>query len=145
MAGFAVDASVLIELFIGGSLAEEAATLLSQAADFGLQMYAPDAVYYEVAAGIRKHEIRSGFAEFEKSIAALADLDLRIVPSKEILFDAASIARRHRYSIYDSFYLAVAVLYGVPLVTLDRRLVNRNTSRNKPFQVIHISEFDALV
>ncbi|RVT81554.1 PIN domain-containing protein [Rhodobacteraceae bacterium CCMM004] len=32
------------------------------------------------------------------------------------------LARRHSLSVYDSLYLALALRWGMPLITLDRRL-----------------------
>jgi predicted nucleic acid-binding protein len=141
MSDFVIDASVLVELFVKGDLVDHALMLFDAFDDRVRRIYAPDAVYYEVAAALRKHEMRSEYSGFRQDIGLLADLDLRIIAAREVLMPAAEIAYRYRCSVYDAFYLAVAERHGVPLVTADRRLVNGMA--NSSIRVIHLSDFVA--
>lgn len=133
-----VDASVLVEIFVAGEHAANALSLLEQASLQRLTLHAPDALYYEVASALRRHELRSDYPSIEEDIADLFDLDIAITPSKSLLFDAVEIARSYQLSIYDAFYLALAQRLQGELVTADRRLVNGVL--NKPFRVVHVAD-----
>ena len=98
-------------------------------------LYAPDAVYYEVAGALSRHERRSDYATMQEDVANLGELDLQTTPTRELLLLAVEIALAHQISMYDSFYLALSRQLGLPVVTVDSRLVR--AVEGKPFRVIH--------
>lgn len=74
-------------------------------------------------------------------IGNLSDLDLITTAAKELLMPAVEIARQYTISIYDAFYLALSQSLAVPLVTVDKRLVNATVG--KPFHVVFAGDVGA--
>jgi predicted nucleic acid-binding protein len=134
VAGYVIDASVLVEVFVAGPAHEACMRFLEHAASSGFDLCAPDAIYYEVAGALRRHELRSDYSSMGDDIGNLSDLDVVTTSDKELLIPAVEIARQHTIGIYDAFYLALSQRLAVPLVTVDKRLVNAVVG--KPFQVI---------
>lgn len=138
MAGYIIDASVLVEIFVGGQDRENCMRFLEKAAEEVWELHAPDALYYEVAGALSRYERRSDYATMEEDIADLSDLDLQTVPARELLLPAVEIARTHQISMYDSFYLALSKQLELTLVTVDGRLVR--AVEGKPFRVVHVRD-----
>jgi predicted nucleic acid-binding protein len=135
MPGYVIDASVLVEIFVSGPEHEACLSVLEHAAESNIELYAPDAIYYEVAGALRRYEIRENYVGMGEDISNLSDLDLITTATRELLLPAVEIARRYVIGIYDSFYLALSNRLSVPLITVDKRLVN--AVENKPFEVIY--------
>ena len=57
MAEYVLDASVIVEICVSGTYADEGLQLLERAGTAGICLYAPNATYYEVAAA-QKHQLR---------------------------------------------------------------------------------------
>ncbi len=112
---------------------------LEHAASSGFDLFAPDAIYYEVADALRRYELRSDYSSMGDGIGNLSDLDLITTSAKELLVPAVEIARRYTISIYDAFYLALSQHLAMPLVTVDKRLIN--AAVGKPFQVVFAGDF----
>ena len=141
MAGYVIDASVLVEVFVAGPTHQACMRFLEHAATSGFDLCAPDAIYYEVAGALRRHDLRSGYVNIGDDIGNLIDLDLVTTSAKELLVPAVEIARQYTIGIYDAFYLALSQRLAVPMVTVDKRLVK--AVFGKPFQVIFAGDFVA--
>lgn len=116
-----VDASVVLAALTTqgpvGSWAEE--QLLA-----GDDLAAPEHLYVEVANVLRRAEIAN---QLDPTAASLAFTDLRRMPLQTIPF--APLANRvwtlrANLTAYDAAYVAAAEGLGVPLITLDMKLVN---------------------
>jgi predicted nucleic acid-binding protein len=60
----------------------------------------------------------------EDGIVRLLDLNIRTLPSQPMLANAVSIAMSFDRTVYDSIYIAMAVMTGRPLLTADEKLAN---------------------
>jgi predicted nucleic acid-binding protein len=138
MPGYVIDASILIEIFVAGPERETCLAFLERIAERSEDLYAPDAIYYEVAGALRRYEIREGYAGMGEDVANLSDLDLITTPARELLLPAVEYARNYVIGMYDCFYLALSNRLGLPLTTVDNRLVK--AVENKPFQVVFIRD-----
>lgn len=138
MPDFVIDASVIVEAFVGGDAAESCVALLESIIGQGGELHAPDVIYYEVAGALRKHELRSGYATLSDDIATLADFALTTAPARALLLPAVEIVRRHAIGMYDAFYVALSERLHIPLMTADRRLVA--ACANKGYSVIHVED-----
>jgi predicted nucleic acid-binding protein len=139
MAGYVIDASVLVEVFVAGRESQACMTFLEHAARTGAELCAPDAIYYEIAGALRRAEIRIGYRTIGEDVASLSDLDLITTPARELLLTAVNISRQHEIGIYDSFYLALSNQLGFPVITVDERLAR--AAENKPFDVVIARNF----
>jgi predicted nucleic acid-binding protein len=126
---FVVDASVAIKWFLPEVHGEAALRLLED--DHNLLV--PDLLFPEIGNALWKR-VRRGEAtpeEANATLEAFVSLPLEVYPSPPLLPPALEIACRVRRSVYDSLYLAVAVLRQCQMVTADRRF--HNALKNGPF------------
>lgn len=54
----------------------------------------------------------------------MLDRKLSTVADAELLADALTIALAAKRTVYDSLYVALAILYGAEMITADERLAN---------------------
>ena len=114
-----VDASVAVKWLLPEPNDAEALRLLRARHD----LLAPDLLFTEVGSALLKriHRNEATVAEATRAIEHLGSLGMQIHPALPLLPLALELASRFARSIYDSVYLAVAVLRHCPVVTADRR------------------------
>ena len=112
----AIDASVLVDVFIGEA---SAATRIS-----GEVLHAPHLLDLEVASALRRlaaaGELDAG--DGGALLSALATADIHRHAHRPLLRQIWSL--RENLSPYDAAYVALAAALDAPLVTTDRRLAN---------------------
>lgn len=86
------------------------------------EVHVPELFDLEVMSAVRRFE-RSGTVSEHDAARALVNLgDLRVQRWRHQEIRADIWRRRHRHSIYDAAYIALAKLLDLPLVTTDSRL-----------------------
>ena len=121
MAGYVVDASVLVEYLVTGPQARHARGFLQRLSESDI-VTVPDFCLTECTNAIWKQHRFHGMPE-ELAIQlfdVLRGMDLQTVPIESFLGESLTIGMRHRLAIYDSCYLALAADLGYQLVSLDR-------------------------
>ena len=120
MSHFVVDASIAVKWFMPEAYGDAALRLLN--AEHSLVV--PDLLFPEVGNVLWKRVQRREVTvrEATTTLEALASLPLEVHPSKPLMPLAFEIACRAHRSVYDSLYLAIAVLRQCPMVTADRKL-----------------------
>ena len=115
-----MDASVAIKWLLPEVHSEAALRLLSP--DHSL--IAPDLFFAEVGNVLWKRVSRGEVTvtQARAALEALLAVPLQVHRSQLLMPLALEIACGTRRSVYDSLYLAAAVLGGCPLVTADRKL-----------------------
>ncbi len=121
MAGFVVDASVLVEYLITGPQAEVSRNFLQRLTE-GDFVTVTDFCLTECTNAIWKQHRFHGMPEdlAFRLFDILHEMDLRIVPAEPYLRESLAIGMRNRLAIYDACYIALAADFGYPLVSLDR-------------------------
>ncbi len=113
-----VDASVLIEVLVGGSRSEGAARALAADPEWA----APHCIDAEVLGVVRRDWQRG---VIDETTASLAVHDLAMWPGHRIPHPpllARSWELRHVLRSWDALYVALAEQIDCPLATFDRRL-----------------------
>jgi predicted nucleic acid-binding protein len=120
MKRFVVDASVAMKWFIPEIHSPAAARLLEEQ----LHLCAPDLLVPELGNTLWKKMRRQEVSRSEAAeiVRAIEIMPLEIFPSLPLLDGAFEIATSLNRTVYDSFYLALAVAQNCPLVTADSRL-----------------------
>lgn len=118
-----IDASVIVALFAPQPATDASIAFLEEALARDT-LLAPDCLFYEVTAALRRLERTSAYHSADEDLLKLHDLPITTTPCRALMLLAASISRRHMLSPYDAFYLALAQRANAPLITADERLVN---------------------
>ena len=121
----AVDASVACKWFVEEAGSADAEILLAG----GDTLVAPDLIVAEVCSDFWK-KLRAGQMTATQATVAMEGLpgffdDL--VPCHRLGARALAIAESLDHPVYDCFYLALAELNDIPLVTADKRLLAQVT------------------
>ncbi|BAS28556.1 type II toxin-antitoxin system VapC family toxin [Limnochorda pilosa] len=133
-----VDASVIVRALLPGQAYHAEARMWLEQQD---ELLAPRLLWYEVTTALRRLEYANVLDPATTDIVLQAALSLRIkmTAAKHLHAQALAIARALGVSrAHDAAYLAVAVEHGVPLATLDERLVRNGRSHGYP--LIHPAE-----
>ena len=117
-----LDSSVVVKWYLIEPRHENALTLLDQS-----PLLAPSLLPVEVAHVLTKrHRRRELDADACRVIrASLARVPIELIDDRDLLDTALELSLRFRHGLYDCLYLACADLTGIPLVTDDRRLIDR--------------------
>ena len=117
MSLFVVDASVAIKWFLPEVHSDAALRLLAGP----YTLYAPDLLFSEFGNVLWKRFRRNEVTKNEASAAvdALLSLPLQVQASQSLLPLALEIACGENRTVYDSLYLAAALVLQCPCVTAD--------------------------
>lgn len=118
-----IDASVLAAAFFTEDGSPEARAFLER----GPRLIAPDLLRLEIA-NIAAKKVWKGEASLEAGSRAVSAIDEFVISTHggDALIERVFVlAATHRFSAYDSAYLALAELEQVPVMTFDQKLIAR--------------------
>jgi predicted nucleic acid-binding protein len=121
----AVDASFLLKIFLPEDKSDQAEELWKKWIADSVEVVAPTLIAFEVASVIRNKLHNQILEENEGSeiINNLKHLDLTLFYTEDLLDIAWEIGGKLKTSaLYDSFYIALAKLFKIPLWTADKKL-----------------------
>ena len=121
MTSWVIDASVAAKWLLPEDGSAQASALLVD------ELQVPDLLFAEVANIFWKKQMRSEIDAATADAAArwLMQAPLQVHPCAGLTAEAVGLSIRLQHPAYDCFYLALARRSGCPLVTADRRLVDR--------------------
>jgi predicted nucleic acid-binding protein len=135
-----VDASVVLKWFLREPDSAAADLLLEKFLNNEADLIAPDLILVETASALWKRaRVRNEMSADEATLIfrdALT-LPLSLIPSGTVAEAALQIALRHRHSVYDAIYCALAIERHCDFLTADRPLVNK-LQNVFPF-IVHLS------
>ncbi len=129
MSGYVLDASVAAKWFLppdSEPLADESLRILERYARGEVQFLVPDLFWPEIG-NILWKAVRLGRLtkeSAEEALDSLTRLNIPTSPSGALLRDAFSIAVGFQRTVYDSIYVALAVMSDRQFLTADERLAN---------------------
>lgn len=126
MTRYVVDASVAIKWFVPEVYSEAAQGLLNS----NHNLLVPDLFFPEIG-NILWKRVRRGEDTAEKAKDTLAEFStvpLEVYESQPLIPVALDIAIQTDRTVYDSLYLALAILSQCPMVTADLKFFNALTS-----------------
>lgn len=124
-----VDASVAVKWLISEDDSVAASSLRT------FPLLAPDLLLVEVASilwkKVRLGEVPASIAQ--AALPVLEETGIGLVTNKALVGIALELACDLNHSPYDMFYVALAIDRDIPLITADRRLVNRVREAARPW------------
>jgi predicted nucleic acid-binding protein len=118
---YVADASVAVKWYVPQVRSEEALRVLEP----GNEIHVPDLVYADVGDILRRKVRREEISapEARRIAGAVLAAPLEVHASAVLLDGALEVALRTARTVYDGFYVALAVALSVPMVTADGRLL----------------------
>jgi predicted nucleic acid-binding protein len=140
MANYIVDASVVIEYLITGPYTPNVQAFFNQITNAD-RLTVPEFCLLECTNVIWKQVRFSGMSrgDAEELLRVLRTLKLRRAPMKRLLDRALDIALNNTLAVYDSGYVALALHYGYPLMSIDQPQIRAATAEG--VTLIPISTF----
>ena len=141
MTRYVVDASVGIKWFVPEVHSEAAQRLLSES----YTLLVPDLFFPEIG-NILWKRVRRGEDTAEdarQTFAEFSAVSMQVYESRSLIPTALDIAIQNDRTVYDSLYLALAILNQCSMVTADLRLFN--ALANSPFasSIVWVESLDA--
>lgn len=132
-----VDTSVVIKWVVSEEDSERAESLV------GSPLVAPDLLRAQLANALwKKVLLRKELTDAQATRALKrASAALRLVPSSPLADRALEIALALSHPVYDCFFLALAEELDAPLVTADRRLLQRVRRTDLAARALHLQEW----
>jgi len=120
-----LDTSAVIRLYVpDGPLPHGLESCIEEAWRGDAVLLAPELVLAEAAQVLLKKErarkLDSGVTA--EILDAILDLPLKLVGHRDLLPDALALARRHKVTVYDALFIALALRHKADLVTADADL-----------------------
>jgi predicted nucleic acid-binding protein len=134
LTAFVIDASVAAKWCLpsaGESYVLQATQLLGTHSRGHIRFLVPDLFWAELG-NVMWKALRKGRTAAPAATSALAlvrGLSIPTVSSADLLPDALEIALAHRRSVYDSLYVALALLSASEMITADEHLANALAAR----------------
>lgn len=122
---FILDSSVIIKWFC-----EEEGTKIALAFREGhikgeLEIIIPDLMLYEIANALRYNKSVNE-NDVKEAVNSLISLGIDIVvPTKEVMDEAISLAFKFDITLYDAYFIALAKVLQFTCVTADEKLVGK--------------------
>lgn len=123
-----VDASVGLKLFLDEPLSERADALFDHLTDeIPASFYCPDLFFIECVNILWKYVRHHGYPRenAQQDVADLGNLNLRAVPTQELIEAAFQIAADRGITAYDASYVVLSQRLDLPLITADEPLARR--------------------
>ncbi|MBS3148305.1 type II toxin-antitoxin system VapC family toxin [Candidatus Woesearchaeota archaeon] len=120
-----LDSSVIIKWFSEEEDSDKARVIRDSHVQGHVDIIAPDLMLYEITNALRYNNAVTE-KDVQDAVDSILELDLSIiVPTREILHNAISIARKHNTTVYDAHYLAIAQFLNIPLITADQKFFQK--------------------
>lgn len=123
---YVVDASVAVKWYLLGEVLNEPANSLYRGhVEREHVLVAPAHIHCEVPSAIvaatRGNSARISIDEGRTAVVEFLTLNIRTVPTHELVLNAFALVHEFQISIYDALYLALTLGYRIPLITADAR------------------------
>lgn len=120
---YVVDTSVAVKWFSREDDTDCALSLRDAAFAGKCRLAAPDLLLYELANALR-YNPRFDASDVNLAVRSVEDMGIDFHRAQgPLLSDAVDLAFRHRMTVYDGCFLALALREGAKLVTADTKLI----------------------
>ena len=127
MKEFVLDTSVALKWFseFGESDLHRALQLREGLLNGSVFLTVPELLFYEIANALR-HNPRFSSKDVEGAIDSVLDMGLDVrTMEQETLAEAIRIAFKYNSTVYDTYFLALSIREGKPLITADYKFTEK--------------------
>lgn len=120
-----VDASVVVQLVVGGGQADKISDLWLTWLEAARPLVAPTLLYYEISNAIHRYLVHDYLLPqaADEALTAALTLDISLYEDQDLHHRSLKLARRFSLpATYDAHYLALSERLGAEFWTVDRRL-----------------------
>ena len=122
---FVIDASVTVKWFCLEEDTEIALALREGHINGEVELAIPDLSLYEVGNALRYNKSLTE-SEVKEAVESIIQMGIDIiVPTKEVMDGAISLAFRYNITVYDAYYLSLAQSLGFSCITADGKLYEK--------------------
>ncbi|SRR5579884_2586349 len=133
-----IDASVVAKWFSNEALTDKALKIRDNFDDGIISLVAPNHILYEVGNAIWKNKILDT-NDCISAMHSLMNSGIELVqPDTNFVSRTMKLARQLAISYYDALYVQLSIDYGIPLLSVDEKLV---TKAKKAANTIHLRDF----
>jgi predicted nucleic acid-binding protein len=127
MKEFVLDTSVVLKWFseFGENDLDRSLQLRTTLLNGSVFLVVPELLFYELANALR-YNPRFSPKDVEGAVSSVLDmgLDVRAV-EQETLREAINLAYRYNGTVYDTYFLALSIREGKPLITADYKFTEK--------------------
>ncbi len=122
---YVLDSSVVIKWFSQEEYTELALGIRDSFVEGYSEIVVPDLQLYEIANALRYNK-NLKLPEVDDAVKSLIDVGIKIVvPTKEVMETALSIAYEFDLTVYDAYFIALAKELDFVCVTADKKLYDK--------------------
>jgi predicted nucleic acid-binding protein len=120
-----LDTSVAVKWFIFEEDSEKATDLRQAHGQAELLLHVPDILFMELANALRYSPLVSA-GEIPQALRLFSDMEIITVPfDMDVLISCVSLSTEHDLAVYDAYFLALAQVLEMPLITAERKMLSR--------------------
>ena len=128
-----LDASFLVKLVIREPLSNKALAAFRKLVRESMNIRVPEIALPEVLNAIWKHNVLLKDISYEETMKAIKRLRrlwqlIQVYNLEEFLDETMEIAVKERITVYDSFYIVLALVHEDPLYTFDKKMAEKASS-----------------
>jgi predicted nucleic acid-binding protein len=134
-----VDANIAVKWFVQQQGTDDARRVQA----YRGPLVAPAILIAETTNGLWRHVMNGDIPAIsaQAAVAGLAWWFHELVEDQSLAAQALTLAIELGYSSYDCFYLALALSRSAPLVTADKRFINRLSATSYFSNVVHLPDW----
>jgi len=120
-----LDASIIIKWFTKEENRDKAIAIRKAFIENEIEIAVPDLILYEISNAL-KHNPLFTSENVKEAIDSLLEIGIDIIiPIPETIHRAIDIAFSSKISLYDAFYIALALDLGFDFITADKKLYEK--------------------
>jgi len=134
-----VDANVAIKWFVQQQGSDDARRVQA----YPGPLIAPALMIAETTNGLWRHVVHGDLtaSSAKAAVAGLPRWFNELVEDQSLSRSALELAIDLNYATYDCFYIALSLVRSAPLVTADKKLINRLAPTQYASNVIHLADW----
>ncbi len=126
-----IDASAIVKLALEEPSSKETRSTIKAFLSDGEIIASPSVAIAEVLNALWKHNVLIKDLKDSSLTVAIQEImefwdNVEKIPVETLVHGAINIAKRHKLTVYDSFYVAASISNKAPLLTFDNQIIDNH-------------------